>query len=215
MKCGLVFFKYARTHKQKMLTSEPATPALIWQIKEAHNPFYRMGRFLLLVVMTWLSWKLIFSPIDYWQGNMAARSFLHNINLPFHEFGHILFQPFGDYMQSLGGSLGQLLMPLICFVALLWKTRDAFGAAVALWWFGESFLDMVSYINDAGSLTMPLLGGNEGRSSPYGFHDWEYILTEIGLLHIHLGLAKTVHALGSILMISSLIWMLLLLHQKK
>ena len=41
-------------------------------------------------------------------------SFWHLVNLPFHEAGHILFRPFGRLMTSLGGSITQLLMPLIC-----------------------------------------------------------------------------------------------------
>jgi hypothetical protein len=31
------------------------------------------------------------------------------INLPFHEAGHILFSPFGDFLMTLGGSLTQVL----------------------------------------------------------------------------------------------------------
>jgi len=183
-------------------------------MKEADNAVYRSGRFLLLLGLLWLSWSLIFSSIDYWQGNAASRSFLHNINLPFHEFGHIIFRAFGSLMHSLGGSLGQLLMPLVCFCVLLWKSHDAFGAAVCLWWLGESFLDLVAYINDAVHLSMPLLGGNEGSSSPYGFHDWEFILTESGFIHSAERIAEITHVFGSVMMILAMLWMLLLLLRK-
>jgi len=105
-------------------------------------------------------------------------------------------------------------MPLICFGVLLWKTRDAFGAAVCMWWFGESLLDIVSYIDDARSLNMPLLGGNFGYSSPYGFHDWEFILTESGLLQWDHALAKATHISGSLVMVTAIIWMTLLLFYK-
>ena len=182
-KCGIYFHKYERAQKRRLAQNSPEEVGLLWQMKEADNPVYRGGRFLLLMGLLWLSWGLIFSPIDYWQGNAASRSFLHSINLPFHEFGHIMFRAFGRFMASLGGSLGQLLMPATCFVVLLWKTRDAFGAAACLWWLGESLLDLVAYINDAVHLSMPLLGGNESSSSPYGFHDWEFILTELGFMH--------------------------------
>jgi len=180
-KCGIYFHKYEQTQQRRLAQSLPKKVGLLWQMKEAGNPVYCCGRFLLLLWLLWLSWGLIFSPIDYWQGNVASLSFLHSINLPFHEFGHIVFRAFGHFMASLGGSLGQLLMPVICFVVLLWKTRDAFGAAACFWWLGENLLDLVAYINDAVHLSIPLLGGNEGRNSPYGFHDWEYILTESGL----------------------------------
>jgi len=213
-KCGIYFHKYERAQQRRLAQRQPKEVGLLWQIKEADNPVYKGGRFLLLLGLLWLSWGLIFSPIDYWQGNAASRSFLHSINLPFHEFGHIMFRAFGSFMHSLGGSLGQLLMPMICFSVLLWKTRDAFGAAVCLWWLGESLLDMVAYIHDATALSMPLLGGNEGSSSPYGFHDWEYILTESGLLHDAERIAQFTHISGSIVMSLAMLWMLVLILRK-
>ena len=212
--CGIYFHKYERAQKRRLAQSQSKEVGLLWQIKEADNPVYRSGRFLLLLGLLWLSWGLIFSPIDYWQGNAASRSFLHNINLPFHEFGHILFRAFGRFMTSLGGSLGQLLMPSVCFVVLLWKTRDAFGAAICLWWLGESLLDLVAYMNDAKALSMPLLGGNEGSGSPYGFHEWEYILTELGLLHNASSIAQFTHIAGSLVMGLAMLWMLLLMLRK-
>jgi hypothetical protein len=103
---------------------------------------YRMGRILLLIWLAWLSWDYIASPIG--PGSQAAQGFFHNINLPFHEAGHLLFRPFGAFMHSLGGSLGQLMMPLVCLVVFLLKTHDAFGAAVCLWWFGERWIQVPS-----------------------------------------------------------------------
>jgi hypothetical protein len=138
--------------------------------------------------------------------NTVGNSFLHLVNLPFHEAGHIIFRPFGAFMASLGGTLGQLLMPLICMGVLLVKTRDPFGASVALWWAGENFLDIAPYINDARAGQLPLLGGNFGHSSPYGFHDWEYLLTESGLLQYDQVLAKAAFLTGSAIMLLSLLW---------
>ena len=69
-------------------------------------------------------------------------------------------------MTSLGGSLGQLLMPLICLIVFLIKTKDAFAVSVSLWWFGENFMDLASYINDARARKLMLLGGNTGRNAP-------------------------------------------------
>jgi len=213
VKCGIVFFKYNRTRQRIKYLDQPQSTYLIWTRQKDSNPIYRKLRILLLLWLVWISWSFIFSPVSFY-GNHAAHSFFHNINLPFHEFGHLLFRPFGRFMHALGGSLGQLLMPLICFGVLLWKTRDAFGAAVCMWWFGESLLDLVSYIDDARSLNMPLLGGNFGYSSPYGFHDWEFILTESGLLQWDHALAKAAHILGSLVMVTAIIWMTLLLFRK-
>ena len=160
------------------------------------------GRGLILLGMIIWSTKLIFAVIA---GNSAGESLLHLVNLPFHEAGHVFLRPLGQFMTTLGGTLGQLLVPLICGGVLLLKTRDLFGAAVCGWWFGENFLDIAPYINDARAGVLPLVGGNTGHSAPYGFHDWEYMLTETGLLrHDHL-LAKLAHGFGSLLMIVAII----------
>lgn len=162
-----------------------------------------LGRILLLVVLALWSWKFIFASVA---SNTAGSSFLHLVNTPFHEAGHVVFRPFGRFITSLGGTLGQLLMPLICIVVFLMQTRDTFAAAVGLWWFGENFLDIAPYIADARAGVLPLLGGNTGNSSPYGFHDWEFILTETGLLGYDQIFARMAHGIGSALMILALTW---------
>ena len=211
--CGIVFAKYNRYHgnspepqpnPQFAFRIEPQT-GFLQRIFETDayrqsQPVFA-GRCLLLPVFLIWSWLLITSPID---GNAAGESFLHLINLPFHEAGHIIFRPFGAFITSLGGTLGQLLMPLICMLTLLLKTRDPFGAAVTLWWLGENFLDIAPYINDARAGQLPLLGGNFGHSAPYGFHDWEYLLTESGLLKHDHQLAKLSQLTGTLLMIAAL-----------
>jgi hypothetical protein len=54
-------------------------------------------------------------------------SFIHLINLVFHEAGHILFAPFGSFMMSPGGSLLQVIVPLTCAWAFLLQQDDRFG----------------------------------------------------------------------------------------
>lgn len=166
------------------------------------------GKIILLLVLALWGGKLIFSGID---GNAAGESWLHLINLPFHEAGHIFFRPFGRFITSLGGTLGQLLVPLICMGVLLLKTRDPFGAAVCFWWFGENFLDIAPYVNDARAGQLPLVGGNFGQSSPYGFHDWEFLLTESGLLRYDHALARLAHWGGALLMVLALAWCVVLI----
>ena len=167
---------------------------------------------LLLALLVW-SFKLGTSSIA---GNDAGNSILHYVNLPFHEAGHIVFRPFGRFITSLGGTLGQMLMPLTCMAVLLLKTRDPFGASVSLWWFGENFLDIAPYINDARAGEIMLLGGNTGKTSPYGFHDWEYILNETGLLSHDHAIARISFTMGVIIMFTSIAWAgFLLLKQYK
>jgi hypothetical protein len=175
------------------------------------NSLIVWGRGLILLGMIIWGGKLMFASIV---SNAAGESLLHLVNLPFHEAGHIVFRPLGQFISSLGGTLGQLLVPLLCGGTLLLKTRDPFGAAVCGWWFGENFLDIAPYINDARAGVMPLVGGNTGNSAPYGFHDWEYLLTETGLLRHDQLLARWAHGIGSMLMIAAMVWAGYLLYRQ-
>lgn len=217
--CGIVFEKYYKYHARPgeadqlpqvevIVADEPASLgrrllALATHQEPVENPLLIGGRALVWAGLVYWSFSLIGSSIA---SNAVGESFLHLVNLPFHEAGHVIFRLFGNFIGSLGGTLGQLLMPLIAGATLLLKTRDPFGAAVCLWWFGENFLDIAPYINDARAGQLPLLGGNFGHSAPYGFHDWEYLLTETGLIHWDHGLARASFALGSLLMLLALAW---------
>lgn len=160
---------------------------------------------LLLILLVWgCSFALGPSEARY---GYAMRSFMHLVNLPFHEAGHVIFGLAGSrILTSLGGSLMQLLIPLTCAAVLLLKTRDPFGAAVALWWLGESLIDLAPYIADARSLSLPLLGGNTGATAPYGFHDWNFILSETGRLDRDLLYAGAAGAAGAAVMAASIAW---------
>ena len=52
---------------------------------------------------------------------------LHLTVILFHEAGHVFFVPFGEALRVAGGTLGQLLIPLVCAVALQ-RRGDNFGA---------------------------------------------------------------------------------------
>jgi hypothetical protein len=227
--CSIFFAKYAKYHPAE--GEQPNTlpnniiiyddeeqeqeshllVALCLEDSHLNSGIHLLGRAIIFLVLILWGGRLITSSID---SNAVGESFLHLINLPFHEAGHIFFRPFGQFITSLGGTLGQLLMPLICMGTLLIKTRDPFGAAVTFWWFGENFLDIAPYMNDARAGDLPLIGGNFGHSSPYGFHDWEYLLTESHLIQYDHILAKMVFLLGSVIMLLSLLWAGLLLFKQ-
>lgn len=207
LRCGLIFSRY-RPPSQRP-TPKPAPPGRLKRTIEYLLPddggqpafIVLKGVFLLLLLL----WSLRFLGASI-ESNYVGRSFMHLVNLPFHEAGHLVFRPFGRIMHSLGGSLGQVIMPLTCALVLLVKTRDPFGASVALWWTGESVLDIAPYINDARRMTLQLLGGNTGAAAPYGFHDWNFILTELGALSSTRRLAQAVGTAGKSLMVLALLW---------
>jgi hypothetical protein len=216
LRCGVIFNKYRQwqknlpeTESSTEIHAEPAPGAagiikeLLFYAAPETNPLIFAGRALFFLAIFIWGLKFIFTPME---SNYVFSSFWHLVNLPFHEFGHIVFRPFGRLLTSLGGSIAQVLMPLICIAVFLIQTRDTFAASFALWWTGENFMDLAPYINDARSLTLPLLGGNTGRTSPYGFHDWEFILRETGLLRYGHSLACLAYLAGTILMLCALFW---------
>ncbi len=219
IKCGIVFEKYRERREKvsgKDATSKgnikhsfkpsdksksPLVRLLLYPGAD-FNPLTLCGRSILLMILLFWSWKFILSPIE---SDYIGQSFLHSVNLIFHEAGHTIFRFFGKFIMTLGGSLGQLLVPLICMTAFLFRTRDTFAASVSFWWLGENFIDMAPYINDARSLTLILLGGVTGRDVT-DYHDWEYILRKLGWLKYDHTLAVFSKTIGSILMIAAMLW---------
>ena len=146
MKCGLIFARY--TGPAGGGTGKKAAPPsgapvrepefsffdwlrdLLFHVDPDVNVFYFAGRVLLYVVVLIYCIKYFLTPMVKCYQVMP---FMHLVNLPFHEAGHIIFMPFGRFIMFLGGTLGQLLMPLVCLFALLIPARNNFGASASLW----------------------------------------------------------------------------------
>lgn len=131
----------------------------------------------------------------------AMESFLHLPDLIFHEAGHIIFSPFGQFVSVLGGSLLQVLIPVIAVAAFI-RQEDPFSASIGAWWAGQNLVDLAPYIADARSLSLVLLGGRTGAEVEG--HDWEFILTQLGVTHLDRQIGYTAHAIGILIMVSAL-----------
>lgn len=160
------------------------------------------GRVVIYIVFFVWGWSFILATME---SNEIGRSFMHNIDLVFHEAGHVVFRPFGRFLMILGGSLGQLLMPAIAMLVLLWKNRDPFGASIGLWWLAQSMMDLAPYINDARSGSLMLLGGVTGSDMP-GIHDWRNILSDLGMLQYDNRIARITDTFGEVLMLVAFVW---------
>ena len=139
---------------------------------------------------------------DYRDGEIGG-SFMHNILLPIHEAGHVLFRPFGEFMMILGGSLFQIVFPFGIGIAFVVVNRDNFGAAICLWWTSVSLVDLSPYIYDALQPQLILLGGHTGEDGP---HDWIYLLGTFGQIRNAQHWGAFAHVLGSVSVIASLAW---------
>ena len=72
------------------------------------------------------------------------------------------------------------------------------------WWAGENLLDVAVYINDARSLTLTLLGGYTGAEVEG--HDWEFILTQLGVTHLDQRIGYVFYAAGIVIMLAALVY---------
>lgn len=150
------------------------------------------------------------------QSNAIWQSWLHKVDLVIHEAGHVIFGPFGRFVSILGGSLLQVLMPLILLFGFLLYNRDAFAASICLWWTGQSIMDVAPYIADARALRMPLLGGGTGADNP-GMHDWANLLRSLGWLQYDIQIAYGAKLIGAGILLLALVWgaIVLYLHYKQ
>lgn len=200
--------------------AEPGAAVRLWRsLRDAalepppsESPIDFWGRAVLWVLLAYYGWFYVSLSVSRSQTSGSLAGYVLSMaNLVFHEAGHIILIPLGSFMSTLGGSLFQVLIPLICLVAFL-RARNAFAAAVMLWWTGQSFIDVAPYINDARAQRLVLLGGVTGRDVP-GYHDWNNLLTRLDLLAWDGTLAAAADDFGSLLIIVGLAWSAYLLWQ--
>ena len=197
--CGVVFEKFERR------IAEASAPAVVTtstkpsrdMAAEAVSGLVWWSRAVFLLLLAIWTWNLARVPI----GPAVMSSFLHLPDLVFHEAGHVIFSPFGRFLTVLGGSLFQCLVPAILAGAFV-RERQWFSAAVCAWWTGQNFLDLAPYIADARALRLVLLGGRTGAEVEG--HDWEYLLTQLGWLHLDRTLGLWTHWIGLLVMVSAL-----------
>jgi hypothetical protein len=157
----------------------------------------RWARIALIAGLAYWTWQFVRTPLS----QDAMDSFLHLPDLVFHEAGHLIFSPLGEFMSVLGGSLMQVLIPVVAAIAFV-RQQQPFGAAICVWWVGQNLVDLAPYIADARALQLVLLGGRTGAEVEG--HDWEFILTRLRLLHRDQAIGRIAHALGMMIMVGAL-----------
>jgi hypothetical protein len=164
------------------------------------------ARLALAVVLALLAWSAF-------RGEDGYIPLLGDIDLAIHEFGHMLFMPFGiqflgSTMMILGGSLTQVAFPLLFVGYFLRKgetgrRRDVFAAMVCLWWSAINLLDVSIYCADSRAGNLMLLDGLTGKESDG--HDWNNLLTRWGLLEHDIGIARGMRAIAWLVCIASIV----------
>ena len=89
------------------------------------------------------------------------------VNLPFHEFGHILFRPLGRLMTSLGGSIAQVLMPVICLMAIFHPALKKMNLQqLAVVNDLEALAQILPYLGSEDAAPIGAEGGNRSTKAP-------------------------------------------------
>jgi len=181
--------------------------AHLLHVQSRVDPIFFGGRCVTLVAL--IIWSIWFFQTDHRElyGHLPEinYSIMHNINLAFHEAGHLLFMVLGNFMAVLGGSLMQLIVPAVVMIAFVFKHDNAFGGAVALWWLGQSAMDLAPYVYDARSGQLLLIGGFIGQERP-GSHDWTNLLGRLRMLDYGHALGTFTNFVGMMVMILALAW---------
>jgi hypothetical protein len=211
--CGLIFAKYlrakfappeSRPRREIEATDEDSRLAQVkealFYIPEQVDPTLVYGRAALLAAIAFYGARLALMDIPSWE---MGSSLIHLPMVPIHEFGHILFRPLGEFMMYLGGSLFQVLLPLIFGGIFVVKNRDPFAASVMLWWAAVAVMDVAPYVYDAFQPQHVLLTGRTGEN---GAHDFIDVLGDLGLLHKAQPIGRGVHAFGFLMMVAALAW---------
>lgn len=136
--------------------------------------------------------SLLLVPYALWLIFAYDYHFIDGANLLFHEAGHIFLSPFGDWLQFLGGSLGQLAFPVgTCWY--FWRQQKPFEAAICGFWIGENLMNIAHYMADAKTQLLPLVGG--------GIHDWGWMFGRLGWLNAAERLGGVLHFLAALLVL--------------
>jgi hypothetical protein len=147
-------------------------------------------------IIAWLiaySLFLIYAALDH-----SGFLFVDYVNLIIHEGGHFFFSWFGYTITILGGTLGELLVPLLCAAYFFWH-REITGFAFSVFWFFENFLYIGIYMADAHAEALPLVGSGE--------HDWAILFGQWNLLLHDRQIGHATRTLGWLGMFATLLFL--------
>lgn len=150
-------------------------------------------------LLAWLVWLLL----HYW-GDRTYLSIWHGINLGFHEAGHALFSPFGWLLGVAGGTILEVLIPVIAGYMLYRQQRDWFGVGVAACWLGIVCFETATYAGDARTLALPLVSPF-GDPGPAG-HDWANLLGHFRVLRHTAKVAAAWELAGRVIMTGGVVF---------
>lgn len=125
---------------------------------------------------------------------------LDNLILIVHEAGHTLFGFLGwRFLTVLGGSLLQVLLPFVIFIAC-WRAGKIYESQAALYVTGFGWLTASGYAADAYEQRLPLIG-----NLPKSSHDYLNIFSDLNILNHYKTVAWIMFSIGCLILIACII----------
>jgi hypothetical protein len=120
--------------------------------------------------------------------------FIDFVNLIIHEAGHVVFMFFGQTLAIAGGSIFQIMVPVI-FAIYFFSRQSFYSAAVMAYWVGLNFINVSVYAADAKRMQLPLLTGDTDS------HDWNQLLFQFNQLRNTEVIANIILSMGIVAII--------------
>jgi len=135
--------------------------------------------------------------------------FLDAGNAVIHEAGHPLFSYLGDFMEVLGGTLFQLLVPFLLAMAF-YVRRQPIGFSLFLVVTFENLLYVAHYMSTARSLEGDYIaigaGAMSGDEMDPNMHDWHNLFSRFGLLQHDIEISRYTHTIAWLGMLATVAW---------
>lgn len=108
------------------------------------------------------------------------------VNLGIHEAGHMFTYSASELVNSLAGSIAQVVVPLLIALYFFFRRGDWIGTGVCMVWAATSAVEVSRYVADAPTQKLDLIGDK---------HDWAFILGPRGYdaMNKSASIAQTIH----------------------
>jgi hypothetical protein len=155
-----------------------------------------------LAVLMVLAFAML-SLYCHFVANLVGIPVVYSALLAVHEAGHVVLALLSPTASVYGGTVFQLLFPLL-FIHHAARRGQLTAVAASGVWLGESLLNMAAYMADARARVLPLVGFTDEPG-----HDWENIFSRWGLLQHDLLIANLARGLALLVMAVAVGWLLL------
>jgi len=172
---------------------------------------YKLGALVRLPIVLFFAYLLV-----RYIGDSSYRSIFDGVNYAVHEFGHVLFSFFGQTMHIAGGSIFEIIAPVIVMIGFL-RQRDYFAVSFAFGWLATAFYNVAIYAADARAMELELI-------APWAFgaddviHDWNYLLSYFNMLQYDSAVAFALRCMGLLSMVVCIVagfWVICLMIRRK